>query len=180
MVRYIIFACRSHVALKLRAMLYWSLIMSFVMPVSPVDNKPVYNTGSSVADVFLACARPNGATIAEIKKLLNTDVAIYPLTRHADVRGRRGLRWDIKVDGKPLADRFTVDLPATSRVSIVNIRPSEKFVNSKHPRSQPADSKTLIAARSVVATDVPTKAPEVKAAVVTPVAVTKTKKGGKK
>ncbi len=121
-----------------------SMANTTLIPNSPVDGKPIYRAGSSVADVFLACSAPNGATVAQLKRLFNTDVAMYPITRHADTRGRRGMRWTLTVNGKPATVNIG-SMSDTDRVRITNVRKSDSFVNSKHDRAHAASTSALLA-----------------------------------
>lgn len=148
--------------------------MSFVMPVSP-DGKPLYNAGSSTADVCMLIG--NGSTVREIKRALNSDVAFYVIERHAGINGRRGLRAQLSLNGKPCAP-FTKQsfaaLADSDRISAV-YEPCAKFVNSRHPRSTPADTATIVSARSTVSETKPAVSPTPAPAVAPAVAQTTVK-----
>ncbi len=127
------------------------------LPISPTTNKPMYSHGA-VRDVCELCARPNGATVAEIKRAMNSDVALYPITRHAGPAGRCGWRPNVTVDGKPgLPDIAT--LADTSRVAIVSFVGVDSLVNGRNPRSRPGNVTAVLAGRSAQSSDVPASKP---------------------
>lgn len=122
--------------------------MSFIMPVSP-DGKALYNAGASTADVAALIGQAGGATVKEIKRAFNSDVAFYVIERHAGPNGRRGLRASLTLNGKahPAFTKASfAALADTDRIAATWAACS-KFVNSRHPRSTPAETAT-IAARS--------------------------------
>lgn len=71
------------------------------MPVG-LKNRPVYSDGVN-RDLFLACARPSGATIGELKRIAHhADVALAyryePILKHSRTDGKRGVRWHVFMD----------------------------------------------------------------------------------
>lgn len=112
----------------------------------------LYKRDSAIARVFLACARPNGTTIGELRKLVaatdKSGVMLFPLTKHADARGRNGVRWDLRVNGAPsgkLTDTAILQsLDPATRVEIGNVRASDVVVNTRFHRSAPASIADFI------------------------------------
>jgi hypothetical protein len=69
------------------------------MPLSPKTGQPLYSKGA-IRDVFeLVAMRPNGATVREIRAVANSEVALYPLTRHCRPEGKRGWCWKLYING---------------------------------------------------------------------------------
>ncbi len=135
-----------------------NVVTSDFMPVSPVTGKTLYQSGSAIARVFMALLA--GIRAGELVRLLTSGVAHYAFTRHADFRGRAGLRWDLLINDVlqtvPLTVASFNALSANAVIRIVNVRPSDLFVNARYPRSRPGDSAAIIAQRAAIDSDVPT------------------------
>lgn len=116
-----------------------------LMPLSPVDGKPIYRAGTLVSELFLAGAR--GTTGAEIDRI---GVPEYPnpFGRHADKRGRRGVAWVTLIDGKP--GRYTPGLGKTP-IKFVQFSHSGVHADSHGFR----DTADLISARSAASAPAP-------------------------
>jgi hypothetical protein len=121
------------------------------MPKSPATGVPLYRVGSAIADVFMACVKPNGATVSEIKRMLNSDVADHCITKHVRPAGKRSLAWTLNVNGKRIAGGVKLDsLAASDRVAIVNVHAIGEHVDTKHHASKPGNTATILASRGTV------------------------------
>lgn len=103
---------------------------------SSVDDRPLFGPGD-IADVFMFVA--DGAKKRDIRSRARKEHTIEDLfNRHSTPEGRRGVCWDIVVDGSlmPLTVDWFDYLPDPAHVRFANTRSSHVLINSKHPRGQ--------------------------------------------
>ena len=116
------------------------------IPMDPTNGRPIYRRGLPPATVFMACTKQ--VPLREVRALLTSSVAHYPLTRHVStIAGRCGVMWDVLVNktelrsaryANPLSeDDVLWNLPPGTIVQVVNAANSGLHVNSQSPRSRP-------------------------------------------